>query len=332
MTHKLVAAALALAVFGRANADELVLSTDKAVYEAGVGGSGRVSTSVLGNPNQEGLVLVSVANNLPNPVSFWPGIKVTQGTKIVLDTFGPFLIPLGSGQKMIVGEWDKKDERGKFVPAGTYTISGAILLEDGSTKYVSTTIALTPTGRIAGTSLFPLAVGNAWVYEREGGEVEFMQAPPSQMMKVTSIKNGWASVENLAFQSRSVRMTGGMTKPTLQTKTEKTVRDLFRFHGQKYQPYPFLAPDDVLQGILTVDMKDEDIVTTPAGTFTGCTRVTVVESMSGYDTSYDSFWFTPGIGLVQYSFLNWTGDSMRYSLSRATLKGSDGKTYTIGRN
>lgn len=60
-------------------------------------------------------------------------------------------------------EWDKKNSSGAYVSAGSYTI------RLGTYSTPIKTIALTPSGKIAGNIPFPLSMGNEWVYLDKNG-------------------------------------------------------------------------------------------------------------------------------------------------------------------
>ena len=216
--------------------------------------------------------------------------------------------------------WNKKDLNGKWAPPGTYTIKvGPIYTSEVSVKiYRSIDIALTPTGTLAGTSMFPLAVGNEWIYTSGG----LSTAGPMTVAK----KNGiWFQVTNLVGQARWARLSPS-TKPMLYVVSKlyppTVAKPLFKFKlplGTIYNPGV-----GTVQKIEVIGVKET--VVTPAGTFKNCYSL----SVSG--SPYKSFTFAPGVGLVRYTKLEMMDIMVIYSLRRAKVKGSDGIVYRIGQD
>lgn len=67
-------------------------------------------------------------------------------------------------------------------------------------------------------------------------------------------------------------------------------------------------------------------VVTRAGKFYGCNRLDVVGSTTA---QFGSFWFAPGIGLIQYSHRQGTNPFRTPCLRDARIRGTDGARYTV---
>lgn len=221
--------------------------------------------------------------------------------------------------------WNMKDTGGKLVPAGSYKIEGTVWIGDAYFNR-SITVALTPSGKLAGTNPFPLAVGNEWIYV-SGPAVGAPGGLP-ESMKVTKKWgfSGWHTVSNLAGGERRVRLVGAW-KPTLYLMVQGLMpftSPLFRFNLPVGATY---AVNMQFIKKLKVGAKNETVVT-PAGTFQGCYRLDVVPT-SGTAPGFGSFWFAPGVGLVQYSKPMFIGAQV-FKLQFAKVTGSDKKSYSFG--
>jgi len=75
-----------------------------------------------------------------------------------------------------------------------------------------------------------------------------------------------------------------------------------------------------------------ETVVTPAGTFLNCYRLDVVYPFfSSVGHGYNSFFFAPGVGLVQYVAFSASDDEdTTYRLHHAKIRALDGKVYRIG--
>jgi len=218
-----------------------------------------------------------------------------------------------------------KGLNGKLVPKGSYTIEVGQLWLGGAQFTRSVTVALTPSGTIAGTNSFPLAVGNEWNYSASSS----IGSPLSSMRVVQKWPNSnWFKVTNLIGMDRWATHQGA-AKPTLfvipHPLAKTIIQPLFRFRQKVGFKYTTSLESFTY---LMVGAKNETVVT-PVGTFTGCYRIDVVISTIA-DGGYMAFWFAPGVGLVQYKRL-WIGGPKLYKLESAKIQGSDNQQYGIGR-
>lgn len=306
--------------FSRAEAQnfsEFHLSTDRVVYSV------KDTTPVTGRLSNDGIGL-----NLITP----PVWSVWKGNFLVCQSIVPsafYVFPKGGTSTWT---WDKKAKNGKPVGPGSYTISVTLFREnlDGSVGWVKFfhTVALTPTGSLAGKSLFPIAYaggkGNEWVYRTAQGN--------TLTTKVVGQSMGWFKVLNLLGSDRLARMLGsGQSVLWVApfSSSPASAQPLFRFGLPLKATYSTGAPPFSSEVRITIGAT-QATVHTPAGTFTGCVRLRVDRVSSswwGTKTEYlGSFEFAPGIGLVQYRLLS----SDYGSLMRATLRGTDGQWYRIG--
>jgi len=290
----------------RSEAHQSSLSTDKPVYT--VGGIDPVEITL-------------VHNGLPSSASLSWSIKF--GSRTVLKAPKGILGPLAPGEKR-TWKWNKKNSFGKSVKSGTYTV----VVSDGSQINAALMIALTPSGRIAGASWFPLMAGNRWTYDHASSD----GLGPQQSMKVLTknIDSDWYLVENLAGIYGWAHMAGGAL-PILYAGSPAsfaTAHPLFRFEQPLKYAYPLSFPAFPPGSIMRVKAVNQSVVT-PAGTFHGCYRLDVQPPGSLWATM--KFYFAPGIGLVQYERFQ-TFEFVIHRLHQATLRGTDGVWYTIGRN
>lgn len=301
----------------KGTSDGLKLATDKPVYRSGAKGE---LTITLSNHTSEP---VMVPNSAPWRIRKGASLVYVPAAKMMTGTLAP-------GQTRTY-TWNKKGSNGKFAGAGGYTIEVGPV----ASKTLRQTVALTPSGHMAGSRRFPLQVGNQWVFERQGKSIA-KDYPAMKSMRVKA-KNasGWHKVTNLAGKIRWVRIAGG----TLKARIKTSVTDAFQFNRPLGHEWDFDAAEsmseieaenDRLIGTLKVGALNETVVT-PAGRFS-CTRVDMAEPGSGgYEViNSKSFWFAPGVGLVQYSLEHWDTTIVTYALHHAVIRGSDKKTYTIG--
>jgi hypothetical protein len=253
-----------------------------------------------------------LAMSTPTPWTIYKGNQLVHShiSIMILGSIAP-----GQSKTWI---WDMKNMSGKLVPAGSYTIKvGQLWLGDAQFTR-SVTVALTPSGKLAGSSFFPLAVGNEWNYSTfpsigsPGGLFE--------KMKVTTKSGIWHKVTNLLGNDRWAKLSGGLY-PTLSIWGPG---DLFRFNRPVGYTY---TVNNQWFTKLKVGAKNVTVMT-PAGTFKDCYRIDVAASAMA-DAGYGSFWFAPGVGLVQYETI-WIGGSKLYKLDSAKIRGSDNKLYVIG--
>ena len=280
------------------NEPKVLLTTDAPIYKIGAG-SVKIAVQNIGTS----------AMSLSNPGP-WAVYNVA-GTKLVYTPITIQIpITLDPGQQTS-WTWDQKSLSGKPVPSGTYRVT----LRVGTSKF-SCWIALTPTGKIAGSSYFPLRVGNQWSYSGTSQNSYLavgQQQPNSQWFQLKGVfGNSW------------VRLEMGQ-KQTLFVKKGASIQPLFRFGllWKFWYPIKFGGMSGLMAGALN------ETVVTPAGIFLGCYRLDATES-DGAPLGFSSFWFARGVGLVQYSKLAPGGNKV-FRLREATLKGTDGKTYTLGR-
>ncbi len=224
--------------------------------------------------------------------------------------------------------WDKKKMGGEYVPAGNYTVVVGQFFKGDSSYALKCDFALTSSGRLAGTSPFPLSTSNAWTYL--SGPVQGNPAGSSTTMKVTSYSpsTGWYKVKDTPHGTLKLKLTG-VYKRTLWVLVDPpnsgpVARPMFRFDRSVGYTW-----DSKFIGKLKVTATNET-VKTPAGTFEKCYRVDVVESPIA-DAGYNTYWFAKGVGLVQYK-KGWWGGSNTHSLHHAKVKGSDGKVYKVGQH
>lgn len=271
--------------------DGVQLVMEKAVYKAGANGDVKFTVRNTGSVNLK--------------VMSW---AVLEGTTVVYSPASLGSVTLKPGQTKTL-QWSKKDSYGKWVKAGSYQIKvGPILGATHSGLYHSVTVALTPSGKIAGNSRFPLEVGNEWKY-RNTDEL--------RVTKVTKRESsGWTFLQNPPAGTGWVFLTGS-AKPVFYAWDGTKAVVLFRF-GEKSgtqwtTTFPYLSK-------LRVGAAEESL-DTYVGTFAGCYRIETVPSLQ-------AFWFAAGIGPVQQR-LQFITSPKPFKLASAKLKGSDGKWYTI---
>lgn len=296
--------------------DEVRVATDKPIY-----------TTMEFDP-----VKITVINDSPRNVLI-PNAKwrVLKGSKVVYAPISEFLetVPAGKSGSLV---WDKKTNTGAAA-AGSYTIEvGPMFITPVNIGTRKITVALTPTGMIAGnrmsgTSWFPLSVGDEWRYvatTKTGASV-------TAAMKVTNhpATSKWYRVTNLVGAGRWASLSGAVKPALFVTSTPSSGSagvSLFRFKQAVKYAYKVQLPPLLTMVQMKVGSTNETVAT-PAGTFKNCYRLNATPAGWGAGVSY---WFAPGVGLVQYIEWKATTGVKLYRLHHAKIKGSDAKTYTIG--
>lgn len=269
----------------------------------------------------------SVAVQLPAPA--WK-VRDEKGT-VIKQAWnglpGATTIPPNASKAFL---WNKTGANSQPVKAGSYMIEVGPIWLDGKGVTLKHRIALTDTGRIAGTSLFPLSMGNEWRY---GNQPEVMKITGSMVQSGSA----WYKTSGfpLGYIDRIILV--GKKKPILRVhhKWAGEITDAFWFghplgYSQKaplFGEVPSLGESPGMVASIQVGATDETVVT-PAGTFQGCYRLNVNHLFIN-DIALDKFWFARGIGMIQYSRFSWGRISV-YPLQSVTIKGIDGKVYTIG--
>ncbi len=295
---------------------QVTLTAEKPVYKTGD------SEPVTFTIKNIGSTAVTLSG--PTPWSIWKGniLVYSPPSLAVLATLGPSQSKSWS--------WDKKDASGSTVSAGSYTVRVGKIYQSTLSYDLKVHIALTPSGKLSGTSYFPLKLGNEWVYL--GAPTSGAPFGPISVSKIVShtkvSSTSWYRITNLAGADRWVKFSG-YTYPSLyviSVPASSGSKSLFRFKRPLGYTYTVNFPN-----LPTTTFKvgaTNETVQTPAGTFKGVYRLDVIGSPIA-DAGYGSFHFAPGVGLVQYSEIQIWG-VLKYGLLRASLWGSDGKQYTIG--
>lgn len=295
---------------------DLAFSTDKPVYQTG--GSGKVSMTLKNNGSTIVLLTSHDAWSVKKD-----GQLVYAPVQLMI---WPSPYPLNPGKSMTY-HWYKKDSFGLPVPSGSYTIEIGIGNVGGAPlQTLKRTIALTPTGKLAGTGMFPLAVGNKWTYDAHTTPLEIFLDP--QSMEVTKKAGSSYLVTNLEETTRWVKMVGS-SKPILRVSAglfTPIVGDFFHFK----QPLNHVYTATALGNTKMIVVGVNEVVETPAGKFTGCYRLSTVTPPGLLDGPKTIYTFAPGVGLVRYGTYGLGSVTTTYSLGYAKIKGTDGKWYTIG--
>lgn len=274
----------------------MTLTTDKPVYQAG---------------SAEGMevMVVNSSSQKVYPTSVL-SVVLLKGTKVVYKKpAGPILnlaLEPGWSENYF---WSTKG-----LGSGIYTVKAGPFSIGNKKVTLSRFIVLTPTGKIAGTSAFPLWNKNTWIYETPEGE--------STEVKLQISLGGWYKAWNLLGADRWVKMVDP-SLPMLVTSASASDNNplpLFQFGRPLNYSYIVNVPGFLSNQDVKVTAVNQTVVT-PAGTFKGCYRL---DALSAWP-SFSSFWFAPGIGLVRYSAM-----AKIHSLRSATIRGTDGKVYTIG--
>lgn len=288
----------------------VALTTDKPVYKAEAGGDILIRFKNVG-PAEVGLKHAK-SWRITNAV----GTKlISAGSAILIP------LPLSSGQEKS-WTWDKKDSSGKFVKPGSYLVQVDFWTPEGSPSTRSCWIALTPTGKLAGTSRFPLSVGNEWVFSPSNNTGLITT-------RVISKLGSWFKIESLLVMTRWVHMSSG--PPVLSTAfwTTDPLQVLFRFSLPQGSTYSVKVAGMWKMKVGSV----KDTVVTPAGTFENCYRLDVIYLPPKPSSwGYHSFHFAPGVGMVQFKTFTVTSAvaPVSYKLLRARIKGTNGKVYRMG--
>jgi len=254
------------------------------------------------------------------PTSAW---RIQKGTQVVYtpsDASGSE--PLGPSESRS-WMWNKRSSEDVAVLPGSYTIVVGPIGQGVSSYELKVDVALTPTGKLAGVRPMPLAKGNEWVFET---------GTATTTMRVTNYWAGskWYQVSNFVGATRWCTL-AGVTFPRLHTQmhplTPTNAVALFRFGEEVGYTYPVLLESFEGGTKIRVGATQEG-VETPAGAFGGCTRFDVVDRLE-QGTGFISFWFAPGIGLVQYTKMK--GDQRTlFRLRSARVRGDGDRVYTIG--
>ncbi|MBI2900498.1 MAG: hypothetical protein HYY17_09950 [Planctomycetes bacterium] len=295
---------LLTAAAARADQAGVKLQAEKPVYKAGVAGDVKFT---LTNNTADTITL-----STPTPWS------ISKDDKLVYAPFSIMILGSVAPGQSKTWTWNKKGYGDEWVGAGTYTIKVGLIWAGGDPFSLTCDVALTPNGKLAGTSRFPLAVGNEWTYVSEMSQQE--------TMKVAYKWGDWYWVKKLVGGSRWAHMSSSWQPTLIVTTASDSTSPLFRFNrpvGYTYKVNVGFIKKMKVGGT-------DETVNTPAGTFTGCYRLDVAEN-GAMDAGYGSFWFAPGVGLVQYTTI-WIGGQHTYRLHHAKIKGSDGKTYGFGQN
>ncbi len=313
-----IVVATVVAGLARAEAQQskVTLTTDRPVYKAGVS---QVKIT-LTNGSSSTLVMSASA-------PWW----IQKGDALVYSPVSLTLsVPIGVGQS-VSWIWHPQTDTMSGGPAGkgTYTVTVEGLTLGTQSFQLSHQFALTSTGKVAGSTMFPLAVGDKWDYVKDS-----QPDVVSSSMEVTSklSDSNWYKVENLLSGTRWAKRSG-FTYPTLYTTSNPLSTSgagpLFRFNRALGYTWIVNVAPQLTSATLKVGAVNETVVT-PAGTFTGCYRIDHVADTVAY-AGVERFWFAPGIGLVQYSAQTLWGGIV-YRLNRAKVWCStDGNFYTIGK-
>ena len=235
----------------------------------------------------------------PTPWTIW------KSGKVVRSGIGfQALTSLAPGQSKSY-KWDNV---GQLVGTGSYLVRvGPIHRPNGTTFFVSRTIAIAAGGKIAGTNRFPLAAGNVWQYVAAG-------ADQKSTIKVGST---WGNVHSIQ----------GLLDKTFVVQGSQ-YKTLFTFH--RPLGFSYSVALDPIQGAMLKVGSTKDTLETPAGKFTNLYRLDVSYGPFGLvQTVYNSFWFAPGIGLVGFDRTHPAGP-LKFRLESLNIRGSDGKWYFVG--
>lgn len=286
---------------------QVEITTDVPVYRSGVD-----------NP-----LVFYVTNHGSSPALIGPFNVTSQDTYLTVSQGGLPLQTIEPGRSAVMF-WNRKDKNtGEFAPPGSYIIM--VVCYSTPRTDISRTVALTPTGTLAGGSMFPLGTGNRWVYIDKEAKGDFPPAILTTEMPSTS--GSWFQVSASPFGDGWWTLTGS-TLPTawFSTQSGQDARLVFRFGKAKDYTYTVEA------GILGPDATNLRVgstnatVTTRAGKFLGCYRLDGVGSTTA---QFGSFWFAPGVGLVQYTRRHGTNPLQTLSLRDAKIRNTDGILYTV---
>lgn len=343
---------LSFAASAWADIHDVTVTTDKTVYSSGTKGKVRIT---LENNSKQTVLLDTPKRWAVEKDSFTYKTYFVQPYMTSLWPPPPLVVAPG---KSTSWEWDKSDYLDRPVPPGSYTVTVGPMRIGKDRVTLSHVIALTKTGKIFSDDFFPLAQGNEWIYQ--------VQNPLGTTFKTMSVErdagDGWWKIRN--FEPRSSK-TGaykirGHFFPALMVQIPKPPAPALAPPEDTFQklltlvyvigtrPAPrnvdlflFGRPDGYRYTVnvepylthATFECKRNKKADIPAGHFTNCYGLNVDHHGTSllHDFQYRSFLFAPGIGLVQYSTNHPFGKPVIYSLYRATITGSDGKKYTIGK-
>ncbi|GEM_PF-1629028 len=264
-------------------------------------------------------VVVTLKNTGSTPLTVAAKPTIWDGTKLVTSAASASSVKELLSGGSTTWTWTKRSLTGGTLPAGSYTVKweGSY---GGSSLTASHRFALASYGKIAGSSRFPLDAGNQWVYKTTAGEKHTLTVE-YQLWGLL-----WYKVSGLFDDARSASMTG-TTYPILYVtqNNASTSNPLFRF-GRSVGYVYSVEFDEFPAGSKLVVGATNDTVRTPMGKFTGCYRLDVT-GVAGHP--YHSFHFAAGVGLVQYKKYS-QGNVVAFQLTYATIRGTDGKTYTLG--
>ena len=127
-------------------------------------------------------------------------------------------------------------------------------------------------------SFMPLDQGDRWSYDRidAAGNHDTVDA------QVLGASAGWVQLSNGPFGARWVSLQG-----------------------------PLATLADSNDGVMSIDFTSasrSETVTTPAGSFAGCTRVDFAPSSAAVNVA--SVWLAPGVGVVQWTESRWDGEAI----------------------
>jgi len=174
------------------------LTASEPVYKRGSAGGVQFT---LTNGTSQTLIM-----STPNPWSIY------RGSQAVFSPISIMVLGQIAPGKSKTWSWNMKDMSGKLVPPGSYTIKVGQLWLGNDQFARSITVAVTPTGKIAGSSPFPLALDNEWGYVAGPG----LFGGPGSYSTTTVVSNSgtWYSIKNVVGKDRWAKLSGG-SKPTL---------------------------------------------------------------------------------------------------------------------
>lgn len=214
---------------------------------------------------------------------------------------------LDPGRSLTIA-WDKRRSNGSWVPAGSYRIVAYLRVGNEESRYCSLTVALTSTGKLAGTNPYPLAVGNRWSYRKADGT--------EWVSQVTASGNGWYYMTKPPAGTGWVILTG-TARPVLWVWDGSKAQFLFHF----FEPTGATWSTGLL-GYKTLRIHAaRESVLTPLARFD--------DSISIRNDPYDTArWFVRGLGMVRdLYYFAWIPYDSR--LVGAKIRGSDGSWYTL---
>jgi len=280
--------------------DPAVLVPNSAVHKAGSGGAVKVT---LENRGSQPLIL--------------SGWEVRKGASPVLQAplqgVGALLQP---GQ-VLSFRWNKRTSNGEWVKSGSYRILAHVHVGAGDPKVFGVTVALTPSGKLAGSNPYPLAVGNKWTYRNQQGVLSISEV-------TSSSEGGWYRMTNPPAGTGWVAVTG-TTYPILWVWDGNTARPFFRFRrptGTEWQTgLPFYKTLRVAATKVTL--------ANGLGVFKNCSQIGTPPGLSSR-----SWWFAPGFGTVKTQSVAPNSMSLDGGVKASNpvavrIRGTDGKWYLV---